>query len=167
MLKLNNKGFAITGILYSVLVLFLMILVSMLSLLSSRQNRLYTLTGTIKEEMETKNNIYIPEFTSDSNDEHTSNPLTTNIGSYFITKYRGKYTFIINGSNTCYSYLPANIIIRINNNQIKYQTPSTDGTLDPNNLDNLNVMTLVGTNCNNTGINSLNIESVYTSIIEE
>lgn len=167
MLKLNNKGFAITGILYSVLVLFLMILVSMLSLLSSRQNRLYTLTESIKEEMEYKNNITIPEFTSNSNNQHTSNPLTTEISSYYITEYRGKYTFIINNSTTCYSYLPANIIIRINNNQIKYQTPSTDGTLDPNNLDNLNVMTLVGTNCNNTGINSLNIESVYTSIIEE
>lgn len=166
MLKLNNKGFAITGILYSVLVLFLMILVSMLSLLSSRQNRLYVLTGSIKEEMESKNNITIQEFTSDSNERHISNPINTSLASYYITDYRGKYELTINGNRTCYSYLPSNILIRINNGQIKYQNPTSDGSLDPNNQDNLNIMTLLGTNCNNNGITSLDIQSVYTSIEE-
>ncbi len=166
MLKLNNKGFAITGILYSVLVLFLMILVSMLSLLSSRQNRLNTLTNAIQEEIETKNHIPISDYTSNTNSEHISNPLDNSLASYFITKYPGKYELLINNTTTCYSYLPSNIIIRVNNNQVKYQSPSQDGTLDPNNLDNLNVMTLIGTGCNNTNINNLDIQSVYTSIEE-
>lgn len=37
---MNNKGFAITTILYGILILFLMLLVSMLGILSSYQDRM-------------------------------------------------------------------------------------------------------------------------------
>lgn len=37
MFKLNNKGFAISGILYSILILFLLLLVSVLGILGSRK----------------------------------------------------------------------------------------------------------------------------------
>lgn len=39
-LRLNNKGFAITTILYGALVLFLMLLISMLGMLSTYKDRL-------------------------------------------------------------------------------------------------------------------------------
>ena len=37
---MNNKGFAITTILYGILILFLLLLVSMLGILSTYKNRL-------------------------------------------------------------------------------------------------------------------------------
>lgn len=40
MLRLNNKGFAITTILYGILILFLMLLVSMLGILNTYNDRL-------------------------------------------------------------------------------------------------------------------------------
>lgn len=39
-MKLNNKGFLITGILYSLLLLFLILIVGMVAILSARQNKL-------------------------------------------------------------------------------------------------------------------------------
>ena len=46
-MRLNNKGFAITGILYFVLIMFLMIISSLLLVLKTRINRLTDLNDTI------------------------------------------------------------------------------------------------------------------------
>ena len=51
-MRLNNKGFAITGILYFVLIMFLMIISSLLLVLKTRINRLTDLNTTINEEEE-------------------------------------------------------------------------------------------------------------------
>ena len=48
-MRLNNKGFAITGILYFVLIMFLMIISSLLLVLKTRINRLTDLNDTINE----------------------------------------------------------------------------------------------------------------------
>ena len=40
MLRMNNKGFAITTILYGILILFLMLLVSMLGILNTYNDRM-------------------------------------------------------------------------------------------------------------------------------
>ena len=44
---MNNKGFAITGILYSVLVLFLLVILSMIGILNEKRERLEKLAETI------------------------------------------------------------------------------------------------------------------------
>lgn len=49
MLKLNNKGFAITGILYSLYALFLIILLSVLSSLKVRKNIIEDQTAVLEE----------------------------------------------------------------------------------------------------------------------
>lgn len=67
---MNNKGFAITTILYGVLILFLLLLVSMLGILSSYKDRLEMLTehnnGT--RDIINKNyiNLKIEEFKNES-----------------------------------------------------------------------------------------------------
>lgn len=55
MKKLNNKGFAISGILYSIMVLFLMLLLSILGILGSRKA---TLDKSKKEVLESLNSKY-------------------------------------------------------------------------------------------------------------
>lgn len=50
MMQLNNKGFAITGILYTLFILFLLILVSVLSGLSSKKNMLEKLTMSYEDD---------------------------------------------------------------------------------------------------------------------
>ena len=56
MLKLNNKGFAIASILYSIMVLFLMLLLSILGMLGSRKA---TLDKNKKDIVSELNNAYL------------------------------------------------------------------------------------------------------------
>lgn len=63
--KLNNKGFAITGILYTLFILFLLIMLSLLAGLRSRKNMLEqslksleeTFDGTVLSSDKVENNI--------------------------------------------------------------------------------------------------------------
>ena len=87
-MRLNNKGFAITGILYTVFVLFLLILLSVLGGLNIKRQLLERNMESIYSEIE--------EVCMDSN-------ISLN-GSY-LTDYQGKYVFDVNG--TLYeTYLP-------------------------------------------------------------
>lgn len=56
---MNNKGFAITTILYGVLILFLLLLVSMLGILSSYKDRLEMLTESNNGSRDIVNKNYI------------------------------------------------------------------------------------------------------------
>lgn len=49
-MKLNNKGFAITGILYGLLILFALLVASYLTILTARKNRLDGIISDIEEE---------------------------------------------------------------------------------------------------------------------
>ena len=146
---MNNKGFAITGILYGILLLFLAVLASLLAVLSTRINRLFTLTEEVNASIENKNTINI----------------NTTITDYYITEYRGKYTFNVNGS-TCTSYLPSNILLRINNNKLQYLTPTlTEGNyvLNTSTTEGLTNVTFTETNCNNLNVTSVTVSNVNTS----
>lgn len=83
-MKLNNKGFAITGILYTLLVLFSLILVSVLAGLSSRLRIMEKSIESLEDDYK----------------------LETAVEDNTITKapIDGKYVFS-NGTLECYTYL--------------------------------------------------------------
>ncbi len=163
-MKLNNKGFAITGILYTVLILFLLLLSSLLLMLTTRINRLIKLTDTINGEVENSNVINISEYSSDDNENKMSNPIDGN--KYFITSFRGKYEFTINDNNNiCYSYLPENTLLSISDGTLKYKLPSIDEDgnyiVDTSNLSDLT--NLIIFDCQNKDINKVSFKKIYTS----
>lgn len=55
-MKLNNKGFAITTVLYGLLILFVVMMSSYLTVLSAKKNRIDTITKEIEDEYN-----FIPE----------------------------------------------------------------------------------------------------------
>ena len=108
-MKLNNKGFAITGILYTLFILFLLILVSVLGGISLKRNMLQQ--SIIGQE-----------------DSFTGEPLTRDEIQVIIddplkiAPISGKYIFSIDGLETkCFAYLKEGI--SLNNESIIY-TPS-------------------------------------------
>ena len=154
-MRLNNKGFAITGILYFVLIMFLMIISSLLLVLKTRINRLTDLNDIINEEVELKE--------KDINEEFTS----------YITSFRGKYIFEITdsaGVKTCYSYLPNNALIVLQEGVIKYKIPTLDSNgnyvLDSNDLSGTNELSLYDGYhlCDNNNITNAKIISISSSV---
>lgn len=93
-MKLNNKGFAITSILYGMLILFVSLTGSYLIILSAQKNRV----DKIMEDFESKEgfNSYI--------DINASFP--------YMALYTGKYVF---DEEECYSYIIKGTIIRADN----------------------------------------------------
>ena len=51
-MKLNNKGFAITAVLYGLLILFVVLFGSYLTILGTKKNRIDTITNNIEEKYE-------------------------------------------------------------------------------------------------------------------
>lgn len=155
-MKLNNKGFAITGILYFVLIMFLMIISSLLLMLKTRINRLTDLNDTINSEVELKENI-----------------VDVDVESY-ITNLRGKYIFQITKSmepnKNCYSYLPKNSLLILQDGIIKYKIPTLDSNgnymLDSNDLTGATKLSLYDgyDECDNSGITSAKIISISSSV---
>ena len=56
-MKLNNKGFAITAVLYGLLILFTFLVSSYLLILSAKKDRVENITTQIEEEYINKNTI--------------------------------------------------------------------------------------------------------------
>lgn len=166
-MSLNTKGFAITGILYSILILFLMILISLLSVLTARINRLDDLTAQINDVVENNEEKIINSINNSTpdNDRNINNPFQAN--QYFITNYRGKYEFKINdNSNYCYIYLPSNAMISIIDNKLKYKLPTLDEegnyVIDTSTFNDLKDVEKI-INCSNNSINKITLTKVYTS----
>ncbi len=94
--KLNNKGFAITGILYTLFILFILILVSILGGLQTKKQMLEKNTEKLEESYKGT------DVTNDSN---------VGIEKAFSEKkalVKGKYVFELDSNGTkvsCYSYL--------------------------------------------------------------
>jgi len=149
-MKLNNKGFAITGILYTILILFVLLLSSLLAILSARVNRLSTINDDINNEIIYNNLINEDDALIVGDD-------------YYITKYRGKYEFTINDNKTCYSYLPNNALIKISDGKLQYKTYPSDSQcmIDP--IDSTDFSDLNMINCDNNDISTISFNSVYTS----
>ena len=55
-MKLNNKGFAITAVLYGLLILFTLLVSSYLLILSAKKDRVENITSQIEEEYREKLN---------------------------------------------------------------------------------------------------------------
>lgn len=53
-MKLNNKGFAITAVLYGLLILFTLLVSSYLLILSAKKDRVENITSQIEEEYRNK-----------------------------------------------------------------------------------------------------------------
>lgn len=88
---MNNKGFAIIGILYTILILFLMIMLSVLAGLNTRKNF-----------MEKS----ISSFQDDYLGDEISQSYVLSANTYKKTPVTGKYVFS-NDSSKCYAYLKA------------------------------------------------------------
>ena len=95
---MNNKGFAITGIIYTLLILFLMILLAVLSLMRSYNRLMINSTSSFE--------------TSFKGEEITD---ITTIKETGITPYMGKYIFNVTDNDNniieCSSYLDKGINI--------------------------------------------------------
>lgn len=83
-MKLNNKGFAITSVLYGLLILFVVFTGTYLSLLGAKKNKLDKITEDIEKKYDF--NITLSENES--------------IGDTYPAPYTGKYTF-----DNCIMYL--------------------------------------------------------------
>lgn len=88
---MNNKGFAIIGILYTILILFLMIMLSVLAGLNTRKNF-----------MEKS----ISSFQDDYLGDEISQSYVLSANTYKKAPVTGKYVFF-NNSLECYAYLKA------------------------------------------------------------
>ena len=84
-MKLNNKGFAITSVLYGLLILFVVMTSTYLTVLSAKKNRLDNITKEIEDSY-------------DFNIKKEN--LTESIGDTYTAPYTGKYTF-----DNCIMYL--------------------------------------------------------------
>lgn len=84
-MKLNNKGFAITAVLYGLLILFVILIGSYLTLLGTKKSRLDIITSDIEKDY---------EFNKEITDIIQPN-------YPYKAKYTGKYIF----ENDCVKYL--------------------------------------------------------------
>lgn len=107
---IDNKGFAITSTIYGFLVLFLIVLLSILAILRSENNRSIIVSERIE------NNTFLKtEKTGVYDDDTTS----------FLAPQRGKYYFDIihndgnENTNGCYVYLPSNGELAVDSGIIK------------------------------------------------
>lgn len=99
-MRLNNSGFAITGILYTVFVLFLMILLSVLSGLNIKRQLLEKNMENIKGSLEERCEVVSLELVG------------------YTTKYQGQYTIRLNGSLDYVTYLSKGETLSIVDNKI-------------------------------------------------
>jgi len=97
---MNNKGFAITSIIYGLMLLFIMIITSFLSMLVGRNRRIDELLESVYD------NVSYEKIVVNTTDFNTE---STGVKAY-ITEKRALYEFDINGIE-CTSYLPNNTLL--------------------------------------------------------
>ncbi len=95
-MRLNNKGFAITTVLYGILILFVFLLASYFTVLTAKKNRLDWLTKEIEED-------YYFNMKEEAN---------TTITYPYDILYTGKYVF----NDNCVMYLYAGNVLTADNN---------------------------------------------------
>ena len=140
-MKLNNKGFAITAVIYSILILFLMLFLSMIKVMNTERTRLEKVADTLHSGSVNMKEIIVTE-----GDVTTIKSFTTN--------YRGKYELTIN-NNSCFAYLPVYTVISLDGTNLKFT--------DNNGIDRTTDVNLFGTNCSKQNINSVQVTNVYTT----
>ena len=116
---MNNKGFAITSIIYGLMLLFVMVVASFISVLVGRNRRMDDLLEGVRESLDypvikveyVDSSNYFKHEIDKNNDgsSDVSETFESQLGGY-ITAYRGEYDFssIVGG---CKKYLPKNIVV--------------------------------------------------------
>lgn len=151
MKRLNNRGFAITAVLYGLLILFLLLFLGMIRILNTERKRMEKISDEIDKSIVNMEKI-------DINSGEISE------GGIYVTPYRGKYVFKINGDGTkeYYMYLPIYSIVSIKDKQIKVTRGVNTGT-GVTETDYTSKV-LNGMEINNSNITSITITGVYTSV---
>lgn len=152
MKRLNNRGFAITAVLYGLLILFLLLFLGMIRILNTERKRMEKISDEIDKSIVNMDKI----------DINSDNMISE--GGIYVTPYRGKYVFKINGDETkeYYMYLPIYSIVSIKDKQIKVTRGVNTGT-GVTETDYTSKV-LNGMGINNSNITSITITGVYTSV---
>lgn len=150
MKRLNNRGFAITAVLYGLLILFLLLFLGMIRILNTERKRMEKISDEIDKSIVNMEKIDINSGISE--------------GGIYVTPYRGKYVFNITGdtSKEYYMYLPIYSIVSIKDKQIKV----TRGVKTDTGITETDYTSKVlnGMGINNSDITSITITGVYTSV---
>ena len=150
MKRLNNRGFAITAVLYGLLILFLLLFLGMIRILNTERKRMEKISDEIDKSIVNMEKIDINSGISE--------------GGIYVTPYRGKYVFNINGDETkeYYMYWPIYSIVSIKDKQIKV----TRGVKTDTGITETDYTSKVlnGMGINNSDITSITITGVYTSV---
>lgn len=135
---MNNKGFAITGIIYGLMLLFIVLVTSFLTILIGRNKRIDALLEGAYSSVEYKNikvsyksDGYFYESEGEGTEEKK---ITVDIEGLeegddkdiFITSKKAKYTFTIN-NDECIAFFPDDVMIITN--KIKKDSTATDQDL--------------------------------------
>lgn len=152
MKRLNNRGFAITAVLYGLLILFLLLFLGMIRILNTERKRMEKISDEIDKSIVNMEKI----------DINSDNVISE--GGIYVTPYRGKYVFNITGDETkeYYMYLPIYSIVSIKDKQIKVTRGVNTGT-GVTETDYTSKV-LNGMGINNSNITSITITGVYTSV---
>lgn len=143
---MNNKGFAITGIIYGLMLLFILVLTSFLSILIGRNKRIDALIESTYDSIEYPT-FYIEEndgvfkYKKDGETNFTEYVAPEGRTDIFITSEKGKYVF-----NSCVKYFPENVMFITdklkygeNLNNVLFYYKSEDGT-SYNNVENFEIV---------------------------
>lgn len=156
MKRLNNRGFAITAVLYGLLILFLLLFLGMIRILNTERKRMAQISDEIDDSI-----VNMEKITIDSSEGAIGE------GGIYVTPYRGKYVFYIGGdtSKEYYMYLPIYSIVSINGGKIKVTSGTSQRDIEESSfLVNNNLMNDNGISQANSGITSITITAVYTSV---
>ena len=99
---MNNKGFAITSIIYGLMLLFVVIVTSFLSILVGKNRRFDELVEGVYDSLEYE--------TIEVTINETKNDFKENENTTYVTKKRALYNFKINNKE-CLVYLPRSVIL--------------------------------------------------------
>ena len=115
---MNNKGFAITSIIYGLMLLFVMIVASFISVLVGRNRRMDDLLDSVRESVSYSvvnicYNNYDNYFYVNNNNNNSCeyNEKAYDSAGAYVTEKKGKYIFKFSDDSTCVVYLPKNTAI--------------------------------------------------------
>ena len=126
---MNNKGFAITSIIYGLMLLFVLAVTSFLSILIGRNRRMDALVEGVYDTVSYEEiNVDIGMFSEET--------------KTYVTDKKGLYKFDING-NECVVYLPKGVVLVDSNtklfdgsNDLYYYYATDTSDTNGSNLDN-------------------------------
>lgn len=109
---MNNRGFAITGIIYGLMLLFILVLTSFMSVLIGRNKRIDALIADAYGDIEyatiyVKENNGVFSYKKENAPDFTQYVAPDNRADIYITSERALYKF----NDVCTMYLPENVMV--------------------------------------------------------